>query len=78
MDSSQSASMIGKYKQIRFIKANPVTNIAASIPENSSKPTTCGEEARSFYETLLAEPSTSTVPDIRMTARLERISKRSR
>ncbi|KAK6102886.1 Ankyrin repeats (3 copies) family protein [Brugia pahangi] len=78
MDSSGSVSTIEKYKQIRFIRANPVTNIQASIPENSSKPTTCGEEARSFYETLLAEPSTSTVPDIRMTAQLERTSKRSR
>lgn len=71
MNPSRNASVIGKRNQIQFIRANAVVGIKDDITENAWKPTTCGKEIRSFYETLLAEPSTSTVSDA--TVKLEEI-----
>ncbi|VBB26775.1 unnamed protein product [Acanthocheilonema viteae] len=75
-----NASIIGKCKQIQFIRANPVTCVQDNITENTRKPNICGKEVRSFYETLLAEPSTSVVPDatiVKHTVKLEKLKNNS-
>uniref|UniRef100_A0A0R3RJS0 G-patch domain-containing protein n=1 Tax=Elaeophora elaphi TaxID=1147741 RepID=A0A0R3RJS0_9BILA len=73
MNPSGDSSVIGKCKQVRFIRANPVISVQGGITESPCRPTLCGEEVRSFYETLLAEPSTSVVPDVTMAAKLKSI-----
>ncbi|CAG9536655.1 unnamed protein product [Cercopithifilaria johnstoni] len=74
MDWSGNTCLIGKCKQMQFIRANPSTGIQDGIAKSALRPTICGKEIRSFYETLLAEPSTSVVvPDITMTVKLEKI-----
>ncbi|VDK88646.1 unnamed protein product [Onchocerca ochengi] len=69
---------LGKYKQIRFVRANPDIDMQASVTENTSKSTICGKDVRTFYETLLTEPSTSIVPDTTVTMRLENSNRHPR
>ncbi|OZC07699.1 hypothetical protein X798_05335 [Onchocerca flexuosa] len=78
MDPSRNVSQIEKYKQIRFVRANPDIDTQASVTESTPKSTICGKEVRTFYETVLTEPSTSIIPDTTMTMRLEKIKNSNR
>ncbi|MCP9262227.1 hypothetical protein DINM_005511 [Dirofilaria immitis] len=71
MHQLENAALTGKYKEIRFVKANSIIDTQTSITESSSKAIIYGEEIRSFYETMLAEPSASVASDIVMTKELQ-------
>lgn len=73
MSCAWNASLFDKCKQVRFIKANPVTVAQTSVTVTNSSPTVCGDEVRSFYETLLSEPSTSAVSHNSSQAQLEKV-----
>lgn len=62
---------------MQFVRANLVTSIQGAVTESMKKPTVCGKEVRSFYETLLAEPSTSEDPNVTVTVKLGKIKNKS-